>query len=289
MDRFMSIINLFPAEMRNAVLEGMKCLNRVPEEIRVRTGSQICLRVYDTELLCGTYVTKEQMMYVVGNAAEASFHTAVRYIKNGYIPLKYGGRMGVCGSGIEGKLSSFADISSICIRVASEAIGCADKLYGELYGASFVNTIIIAPPGAGKTTLLRELIRKLSYNGMYVGVADERGEIAGMYREKPSFDLGPRCDVLSGISKNQGSMMLLRSMSPDIIAMDEITAFSDATAIMEAVGCGVGLLTTVHGDGIASLKKPTFRQLYDAMVFEKVVLVEVVNKKRAYRVVNLYD
>ena len=229
------------------------------------------------------------MLIVVGNAGDGSYHTAAQHIQNGFIPLKGGCRMGVCGNGVNGRLSSFRDISSVCIRIASEAIGCADKLYEVLYGSGRSNTIIVAPPGAGKTTLLRELIRKLSYSGVYVGVADERGEIAGMYGELPSFDLGPRCHVQSGLPKSQAAMMLLRSMAPQVIAMDEITAYSDAAAILEAVGCGVGLLTTTHGDGLLSLRKPAFRALYDAMVFEKAVLVHVERGERVYQVVDLYD
>ena len=289
MERFFRVCNLFPQEMRDALLDGMERMNIEPEEIRIRIGSPMRLRTYQKEVLCGAPVTKAQMIHLVGNAAEGSFHTAVRHMQNGYIPLKNGGRMGVCGSGVDGKLSSFADVSSACIRIASEAIGCADMLYDELYGNGYVNTIIVAPPGAGKTTLLREMIRKLSYSGNYVGVADERGEIAGMYRDRPSFDLGPRCDVLTEIPKSQAAMMLLRSMSPNVIAMDEITAIHDAEAILEAAGCGSGLLTTIHGDGMQTLRKPAFRQLYDAMVFEKAIFVEVIDGNREYRVIKLYD
>ncbi len=289
MERFMSVVNLFPVEMRSALLGEISRFGCVPEEIRIRVGSPIRLRRYGGELVWGEPVTKEQLMCVVGNAAEGSYHTAVKHIQNGYIPLRYGGRMGVCGNGTDGSISSFGEISSVCIRIAAEAKGSADEVYETLYEQGLCNAIIIAPPGAGKTTLLRELVRKLSYSGMYVGVADERGEIAGMYRDKPTFDLGPRCDVLSGVPKNRSAMMLLRAMSPEVIAMDEITAYTDGKAIMEAVGCGVGLLATMHGDGLRSIHKPAFRQLYETMVFDKAVFVSVINGERVYRVVELYD
>lgn len=287
MERFLNIINLFPMELRSALSECIRHMAVKPEEIRMQVGSPIRLRAYGTEVLCGTSVTKEQMVYVVGNGADGSFHTAVHSLQNGFLPLKDGCRMGVCGVGVNGRLSSLWDISSVCIRVASEAIGCSDELYKVLYGNGYCNTIIIAPPGVGKTTLLRELIRRLSYSGMHVGVADERGEIAGMYLGRASFDLGPRCDVITAVKKSQAAMMLLRSMAPDVIAMDEITAYSDSEALLEVTGCGVGLLSTMHGDELSFLDKPTFKQINDATVFRKAVLIDVVNGERRYKVVEL--
>jgi len=160
--------------------------------------------------------------------------------------------MGICGegSGDVGGIRNIRNISSICIRVAKPAYGCADDIFSPITEPEFRNTIIIAPPGAGKTTLLRELIRRLSESGKYVCVADERGEISGMYRGKPVFDLGPRCDISFGVPKQHAAMMMLRSMAPDILAMDEITASRDTVAIIEAIGCGVGLLTSIHGSGL---------------------------------------
>ena len=291
MDYFMSVLDLFPPDMRGQVSAATLDAQFIPEEIRMRVGGAVRLRKYGQERECCSVVTKSQMMYVVGCAAEGSYHAAAQYIRQGYLPLRGGGRMGLCGIGdrANGVITSFRDIESICIRIPKEAKDCAGELYDTLYGNGFINTVIIAPPGLGKTTLLRELIRKLSYDGKYVGVADERGEIAGMYGNRPSFDLGPRCDVLSGVSKSSGAMMLVRTMNPHVIAMDEITAYHDASAIMEAVGCGVGLLTTMHGNGLESLRKPAFRPLYDAMVFEWAVMIEVKDGRRCYRVERVYD
>ena len=285
----MSVIDLFPKDMRKNLLDEIELLGTVPEEIRLRNGAPICLRAYGREHLCCKPIKKEQLIWVVGNAAEGSFHTAERYLRMGYLPLRYGSRMGVCGNGINGKLSSLGDVSSVCIRIARSAEGCGERLYNQLYREGFCNTIIIAPPGAGKTTLLRELIRMLTYSGLYVGVVDERGEIAGMYRDKPSFDLGPRSDVLSGIPKNQGAMMLLRSMTPNVIAMDEITGNSDSDVVVEAAECGAGLLTTVHGEDVTVLRKPGFQRIMEMGVFQAAVLIEVSEGKRRYKVVDLND
>ena len=199
--------------------------------------------------------------------------------------------MGICGNGAgpDGVLRGMDDIHSLCIRIASQQIGCGDALWETWMQNGFRNTIIIAPPGAGKTTLLRELIRRLSVTGYYVGVADERCELSGQFDGRAAFDLGSRCDVITGIPKQAAAMMLLRSMAPQVLAMDEITAFADMEAIKEAVGCGVGLLTTIHGDGILSLRKPGFQALYDAKVFELGILIHNTKGRRDYEVVNLYE
>ena len=274
--------------MRGALEAAVQSMSCAPEEIRLRIGSSVCLRFCGQEWYCCEPLTKKQMLWVVGNASEGSYHRAARFLEMGYIPLRDGSRMGVCGMGADGTIVSFEDVTSACIRIAHAAVGCGDDLYEELYGAGFRNTIIIAPPGLGKTTLLRELIRKLSYNGLYVGAADERGEIAGLYGDKPSFDLGPRTDILSGISKSQGAMMLLRSMTPNVLAMDEITAHKDSEVILEAAGCGAGLLTTIHGESPRVLQKPGFQSIYESRIFHYGILIGLRDGKRVYKAVKLY-
>ena len=274
--------------MRGCIEAAAQDMSGTPEEIRLRIGSSVCLRFCGEERYCCEPLTKQQMLWIVGNASEGSYHRAARFLKMGYIPLRYGSRMGVCGMGADGTIASFEDVSSACIRIAHAAIGCGDGLDEELYGAGFRNTIIIAPPGLGKTTLLRELIRKLSYNGLYVGAADERGEIAGLYGDKPSFDLGPRTDILSGISKSQGAMMLLRSMTPNVLAMDEITAHKDSEVILEAAGCGAGLLTTIHGESPSVLQKHGFQVIYESGIFHYGILIGLRDGKRVYKAVKLY-
>lgn len=290
MKNFLSIKKLFPIQLRSELERLTADTHAAPEEIRVRVGKPLTLRRCGSEVFGTKEVTKSDMLYLIGSAADCSYHAVVRQMKNGYIPLQGGCRMGLCGcgNGADGELRSMDEVNSLCIRIASERVGCADAVWEEWMRDGFRNTVIIAPPGAGKTTLLRELIRKLSVAGYYVGVADEREELSGRYHGQAAFELGPRSDVLTGISKNDAAMMLLRSMAPDIIAMDEITAFADQTAIREAVGCGVGLLTTIHGDGVQSLRKPAFTALYEAEVFEKAILVSIKQGKRCYEVVDLY-
>ncbi len=282
-----SILRLFPTELAEALYKEILSEHLSPEEIRIRRGQAICIRSAQREFFSSTGIVNDRhLQHILLNATNGAFHSATEQLKNGYLPLPNGCRMGLCGegSGGEATLRNIRSISSLCIRIAKPVQGCGDEVYTRITDGGYRNTIIIAPPGAGKTTLLRELIRKLSYDGWYVCIADERGELSGMYQGRGAFDLGPRCDVSYGIAKQQAAMMLLRSMCPDVLAMDEITALRDTPAITEAVGCGVGLLTTIHGEGIEAVYKPGFRPISETYAFERAVIISLENGKRKYRV-----
>ena len=292
MGPFYSAVALFPNEIANDILDTAKQYAIVPEEIRVRCGQAVCLRCARTEYLCHrTKVSAQDMEHIIVTATHGSFHCANEYMQMGFLPLEEGCRMGISGEGVlgNGTIRTVRNISSICIRIPMQVYGCADNLLTQIANPAFESTIIISPPGLGKTTLLRELIRSLSEIGYYVGVSDERGEISGMNDRKPYFDLGPRCDVACGMPKQVSSMMLLKTMSPDILAMDEITAIQDMPAIIQAIGCGVKLLTTVHGNSICDLKRPAFEPIWNLRVFKYAILITLEHGKRQYTLEKLYD
>ncbi len=280
------IIKLMPRHIADYIPNGTV----KPEEIRLRVGQPVVVRAAGDEYTCScTPVTRSDMVYLITNATNGAYHKVQEFMAQGYLPLPGGCRMGISGAGASGTIRSARDVSSLCIRIAGEAFGCADSVISYIADPVFHNTIIIAPPGAGKTTLLRELIRTLSMRGYYVAVADERGEVSGMTNGQACFDLGPRCDSMVGVPKQKAAIMMLRGMAPQILAMDEITALCDMEAITEAVGCGVGLLTTIHGVDISALQKPVFREIYDTMVFEKAIIIHIGASGRSYQVVNIYE
>ena len=290
MDYLLSVLDLFPSHLAETVIVYARNGKFIPEELRVRLGQPVWLRGAGEEICCdGQIVTSDDISHVLLNATNGAFHSAFQRLQHGYLPLPGGGRLGLCGEGtvIEGQLRSIRNISSLCIRIARQIPGCGDEVFDRLVDGYFHSTLLIGPPGSGKTTLLRELIRRLSYDGAYICVADERGEISGMDRGQATFDLGPRCDVTTGIPKQTAAMMLLRTMSPDILAMDEITAAQDLPAVTEALGCGVGLLTTVHGRGKEDLRKPGLSALLNTGAFERCVLIDLERGRRIYRVEKL--
>ena len=192
-----------------------------------------------------------------------------------------GHRIGICGYGVPSGdgIQTLVAPSSLNIRVAHEVRGCAQKLYPHLKQS----TLLLGPPGSGKTTLLRDAIRLLSdREKVVVGLADERGELSAAVRGTSQLNVGSRTDVLVNVPKAQAVMMLLRTMNPAWIALDEITAEEDMLAIEQAAYCGVKLLATAHGADLSDLeKRPLYRKLMGTAVFQQVV---VLNRDKSYTV-----
>ena len=174
-------------------------------------------------------------------------------IKNGFITVQGGHRIGITGRTVlkDGKISSLTDFSGINIRISHQIKGCGENILPYLLkGTQVLSTVIISPPGEGKTTLLRDLIRLLSVKGKNVSVADERGEIAGSFNGVAGNDLGDHTDIMDGCPKNEGMLMLLRSMSPDVIAVDELGGYEEIRSVELILTSGVSFLCTVHGSGM---------------------------------------
>ncbi|SKA81917.1 stage III sporulation protein AA [Caloramator quimbayensis] len=215
--------------------------------------------------------------------SDFSIYAVEEDLKQGFLTLKGGHRVGIVGRIVleENRIKTVKNISSLNIRVAREVKGCGISAVKELYCDGVKHTLIVSPPGCGKTTLLRDIIRILScgcsdinLRGYKVGIVDERSEIAGCYLGIPQKDVGIRTDVIDACPKVQGIFMLLRSMSPEIIAVDEIGSLKDAQAIEEAINSGVKVIATVHGKDMDEvLKRPGIKSLMENEAFERVVIL----------------
>lgn len=267
MDQLKLAAELLPLAWRQAEI------TRLPpdtEEIRLRVGkAPTYLRGGEERPICRGTVTEEDLLRILEKATGASMHTAAPSLAQGYVSYR-GLRIGVCGTGVSenGKMIGLRSVSSLCVRISRAFPGICDEITRVLLNSDFSNMLIIGSPGAGKTTVLRELIRALSDAGRRVSVVDERNELAAYEGGKYSFDLGRCSDVLTGIPKDEGIVLLLRSMNPEILAMDEITKSRDAEAVLQAFGCGVGLLASAHASKPDELwKRPVYRELLQAGVF----------------------
>lgn len=207
-------------------------------------------------------------------------------IKNGYITIKGGHRVGIGGKIVYGPkgIETIKNISSLNIRVAREKKNISNHIIPYLLdnNRGFYNTLIISSPQCGKTTLLRDIIRNLSNGygmkdkeGFKISIVDERSEIAGMYKGAAQNDIGIRTDVLDGCLKSDGIMMAIRSMSPDIIAVDEIGGQKDVESIHEALRAGIKLIATVHGYSLEELQeKKSMGELFKEKVFERFIILD---------------
>ena len=202
-------------------------------------------------------VTREDISKTLELITGASVYSVKNEICNGFVTVSGGHRIGITGSAVirNGKISFIKDVSALNFRLAGEAIGAADKVIDSITdGRTVKNTLFISPPGAGKTTILRDTARQLSMKGFRVSIVDERHEIAAMHGGVSAFDLGMSCDVLTGINKVEGMMMMLRSMSPEVIITDELGAAEDFQAVNKMISCGVSVIASVHGRDLEQAK-----------------------------------
>ena len=289
-DGFENAAALLPGDIRDAARALPGGLKAGAEEFRLRTGLPPAVLTPEGERgIVQRAVTVRDLDSLLEAATRASAHTALESVAAGFVTVRGGCRVGLCGtvSESEGRILTIRRLSSAVIRIPREVKGCAGGIYPALTDGGFRDTLIISPPGAGKTTLLRELVRMLS-STYRVGLLDERGEVAGVWEGVPLFDVGPQTDVLTGADKRRGALMLLRSMNPQILAMDEITARGDLDALRTAAGCGVWLLATAHAfDRQDMLRRELYREILNCGIFERVVVIRRRGALREYEVTEL--
>jgi len=233
----------------------------------------------DEAYLC----TRDDINKTLQIISKNSLYAFEQELKLGFLTIHGGHRVGLAGQAIidGGEMKALKNISSLNIRMAREIKGCGDKIIPYIItgGKRVLSTLVISPPCCGKTTLLRDLIRQISmgnkeFRGLQVGVVDERSEIGACKNGVPTVDLGPRTDVLDGCPKASGLLMLIRSMSPAVVATDELGRAEDVCAISEAVSAGVSILATVHGRDIKEvLQRPYVGELIQHKYFDRYVVL----------------
>lgn len=300
-------LNIFSVNLRKVLAQLNVDFDRL-QEIRLRVGCPLLITWDGKEYFVKStgeitldekesfQVEKRELMETMEYIANFSLYAFEDEIRQGFLTIQGGHRIGIAGKIImDGeRIKSVKHISFINVRLSHQIKGCADKVLPMIIRDEEVcHTLIISPPKCGKTTLLRDMIRQLSngtdyFPGSTVGVVDERSELGGAYLGVPQNDLGIRTDVLDCCPKAEGMMMLVRAMSPAIIAVDEIGDYKDICAIESVVNCGCKLLTTIHGSSIADIeKKPLMQKLMQERVFERYIILH--NHKHVGQIKEIYD
>lgn len=292
MREFEQAASVLPPELRQQALALPAQERERAEELRLRCGWPMAAVFPEGEVpLGGRKIVSQDLELLLEIASRASVHAVLSQLREGYLTIEGGHRLGLCGTAVleNGQMRNLRSLSSVSIRIARQHPGAAlPLLSGLMEGGRLCSTLIAAPPGMGKTTLLRDLVRCISDGDgtppLRVGLADERGEVAALYGGVPQLRVGRRTDVVEGCPKAQGAMLLLRAMNPQVLAMDEITAPEDVAALLTAAGCGAVLLATAHGEGDELTRRPLYRTMLEERIFQRVVSIQRTEQGRSYTV-----
>ncbi len=273
------ILKILPQQIKEQIRQFSAEQKGNIEEIRIRAERPVEVIVQGKPYFLPYMIKPEDCQQLLNKISNFSIYALEEELRRGYITISGGHRIGLAGRVIleSGTVKAIRDISSFNIRIAREKIGIADELISHIYNNGWLHTMIIGPPQTGKTTLLRDIARIISQGygdipSSKVGIVDERSEIAGSVNGIPQLTFGPRIDVLDACPKAEGMMMMIRSMSPEVLIVDEIGRKEDCEAILEAVHAGITLMMTTHGHSLTEIKnRPTLKPILEMGIFERFI------------------
>ena len=289
------IYKILPKEISNIVKQYLQ--EDAVQEIRIKSGKPVILNLSYGEKVLDYRTTSEDLKFMMAKVSNYSLYAFEEEIKQGYITLKGGHRVGLAGECVisNGEVRTIKNISSLNIRICREIIGSSNKIMNLITNNNRVyNTLIVSPPKCGKTTILRDIAKNIS-NGMYkinlsgkkVTIVDERSEIAACYNGVPQMNVGIRTDILDNCLKKSGMIMAIRSLSPEVLVCDEIGTKGDLEALNMAFNCGVNIIATVHGYDINDVYgRAVFKDLIDNCILERIILLS--NRKGAGTIEKVY-
>jgi stage III sporulation protein AA len=292
------IFNFLPLDLRNILLKIQPSELSTLEEIRLRAGKPLMLESCSGDWFVNKNgglekrCTNERMVFqheiikALELMSQNSIYAFLEDIRNGYITLRGGHRVGISGRTVVegGTIKNIKDISGLNIRISKEVKGCSHKImkYIVKNEKDIHSTLLVSPPQCGKTTMLRDIARNLSdgiknmgFHGVKVGIVDERSEIGSCHKGIAQNDIGVRTDVLDGCPKAVGMTMMLRSMSPKVIITDEIGNTGDMEAVMQIINAGTRIIASAHGYNISELKtRKEVLGLIEQKAFERYIVLD---------------
>ncbi|WP_424204970.1 stage III sporulation protein AA [Baia soyae] len=290
------IYQILPLSIREIIQSLPRTILGSLEEIRIRQNRPLevitseqswfvsCNRQLNTTPKDSVLPSREECAKLLNLLSNHSLYAMEEELRRGYITIEGGHRVGLAGKVVmeQGRVKHLRDVTGFNIRIAREVKGVGEELLPILFGhnQNLHNVLIVSPPQCGKTTLLRDLARLISlgdekkYPSKKIGIVDERSEIAGCVGGVPQHDVGPRTDILDGCPKAEGMMMMIRSMSPDVMIVDEIGRLEDLYAMHEAIHAGVKVISTAHGHTWEEVsRRAELGDLLKQGIFDRVILL----------------
>lgn len=280
------IFKYFPVKIREVLETEIGEYKDTLEEIRIRVQKPIILKFNKIEKIIRYFVSPEEILNILQLVCENSIYTYQNQIAEGFITVSGGHRVGISGSCVieNGKVININYINSLNFRIARQVLGCSENILEHILNLeenTVLNTLIVSPPGSGKTTILRDItkqissgIKRLKFKGINIGIVDERGEIASLYKGIPQNEVGIKSDVLDNVSKSTGMKMLIRSMAPQVIVADEIGSKEDVEIIDYAMCSGCKGIFTAHGSSFDDVYlNPVIKTLINGHVFDVIIFL----------------
>lgn len=289
-----NVVKLLPPNIIKE-LNGFENLDKL-QEIRLKVNAPIILQNGENEIITKVILTLEDLKLIIQRISQFSLYAFEEELKQGFITVKGGHRIGICGSYVleKGSIKTIKDPGSINIRISREVLGCSKKIMQYIEDNENVNnTLLISPPRCGKTTLLRDICRNVSngflgIKGKRVCVIDERSELGACYFGIPQMDLGIRSDVLDNCPKGEGIIIAIRTMAPEVILCDEIGSNDDVYSILKALNSGVNIIASIHGYNLNDYTdRAVFKALLENKVFKRVIILS--KRNGAGTIEKIYD
>ncbi len=288
--RTAEILNYLPENMRRILCRTFEITGDTIYEIRIRNKLPLIIGTEAgnfsvlpdgkiSPAVGGAYIPDTADIQKIFRAVcENSVYAFSEDIRQGFVTIKGGHRVGITGRvSVSGnRIETFKEISSLNIRIAKEVLGAANLIVDDvLKETGITNTLIVAPPMGGKTTVLRDLARQISDKGIKTAIADERGEIAALFRGVPQNNVGVQTDIIENAPKAEAALMLLRTMSPQLIITDEISGRADAEALLQCFGMGVSVVASTHGENAEEvLSRESLKPLFGGAGFRQIIVLK---------------
>lgn len=291
------VLKLLPLNLAEELRE-IFINNLAVQEIRIKANKPVIVNLSYKEIILGFVPSIEELKQILVRISNYSLYAYEEEIRQGYITIKGGHRIGIAGECVlnKGEIKTIRNISSLNIRICHEVKGCSNEVMKYITkNDSILNTLIVSPPKCGKTTILRDMARNISngmplYNlkGKKVSVIDERSEIASCFNGIPQLDIGIRTDILDNCFKKDGMIMAIRSLSPEIIICDEIGTYGEIEALNMAFNSGVNIIVTIHGYSIDDVYKRTvFKELLENSILDRIIVLS--SRKGPGTIENIYS
>lgn len=270
--RALAVADLLPEGLRREILRRAEARVGGVEsirEIRVRAEGQSSVLFSHERVRLISRIGKEELFHTVEAICGGAVYAYRDTIAEGYLTMARGIRVGLSGRArYEGeRLVGVSEIRSLVFRIPTGECEFGEELYSHYLSGIGRGMLIYSPPGVGKTTALRYLAKRISGGKSLTRVAliDERGELSA-----EDFS-GCEAEVLSGYKKSLGIEIATRTLSPDLIMVDELSA-ADAEAVMSVIRSGVPLVATSHGECPSDLmKRAALGELIEKGAFEVLV------------------